>query len=74
MKPVVDRLEKQYKGKVEFRLVNVDTDQRGGELMQQFGTQYVPTFVFISSDGTTAGKRIGETSEQQMRSALDALK
>ncbi len=74
MKPVVDRLEKQYKGKVEFRLINVDTDKAGAALMQQFGAEYVPTFVFIGSDGKTAGKKVGETPEQQMRSALDALK
>ena len=74
MKPVVDRLEKQYKGKVEFRRIDVEKDSAGAALMQQFGAQYVPTFVFINADGTTASTKVGETSEQQMRLLLDALR
>jgi len=73
MKPVVNRLEKQYKGKVEFRLINVDKDAEGAALMQQFKAQYVPTFVFINADGTTADIKVGELKEQQLRTALDAL-
>ena len=32
MKPVVDGLEKEYEGKVEFRRYNVETDPKGVEL------------------------------------------
>jgi thioredoxin-like negative regulator of GroEL len=73
MKPVVSRLEQQYKGKVEFRLINVDTDPQGGALMQQFQTQYVPTFVFINAQGAKIDLKIGGMSEEQMRAALNAL-
>ena len=74
MKPVVDRLEKQYQGKVEFRLYDVEKSADGAKLMQQFKAQYVPTFVFINSDGSTAAMKVGEQSEAQMKQQLEALK
>jgi len=74
MKPVVDRLEKQYEGKVEFRRINVDKDQQGAALMQQFNAQYVPTFVFINTDGSTSDLKVGELKKDQLVAALDRLK
>lgn len=74
MKPVVDRLEKQYEGKVEFRRIDVEKDAEGSRLMQQFNAQYVPTFVFINADGSKAAIKVGEQSEGQMKQQLDALK
>lgn len=74
MAPVVNRLKDEYAGKVEFRLYDVDKDAEGSALMQQYGAQYVPTFVFVNSDGTTAQQLVGEQTEESMRAALDALK
>jgi thiol-disulfide isomerase/thioredoxin len=74
MKPVVDRLQQQYKGKVEFKLYDVDNSDEGNQLMGQFNAKYVPTFVFINKDGTVSTQKVGETSEAEMRKALDALK
>jgi len=71
---VVDRLEKEYQGKVEFRRVDVEKDPQGPALMQQFKAQYVPTFVFINSDGSTAAIKVGELSRGDLQKALDGLK
>lgn len=75
MKPMVDRLAKEYEGKVEFRRY-VDTgDPVGDKLAQQFQVQFVPTFVFVNKDGTVAGQPVvGEMTEQQIKDRLDALK
>jgi len=73
MKPVVDRLKKQYEGKVEFKLYDVDSSAEGNQLMSQFNAKYVPTFVFINKDGSISTQKVGETSEADMKSALDAL-
>ena len=73
MKPVVDRLKKEYEGKVEFKLYDVEKDKEGSALMQQFNAQYVPTFVFINSDGSKADLKVGELEEDQLRAALDSL-
>jgi thioredoxin-like negative regulator of GroEL len=74
MKPVVDRLQQQYQGKVDFKLYDVDSSAEGNQLMGQFNAKYVPTFVFVNKDGTVAGQKVGETPEDQMTAALDALK
>jgi NADP-dependent 3-hydroxy acid dehydrogenase YdfG len=73
MKPVVDRLEQQYKGKVEFKRFDVDNSAEGNQLMTQFNAKYVPTFVFLNKDGSVSGQKVGETSEADMKKALDAL-
>jgi len=74
MKPVVDRLNKQYAGKVEFKLFDVDKSAEGNDLMSQFNAKYVPTFVFVNKDGSVSSQKVGETSEADMQSALNALK
>jgi len=74
MKPVVDRLRQSYKGKVEFRLYDVDNNPKSDQLMKQYNAQYVPTFVFLNRDGTVSQQKVGETSEAEMKAALDALK
>lgn len=73
MKPVVDRLSEEYEGVVEFRLYDVDKDEEGAELMRRYGVQYVPTFVFVGSDGVEVDRAVGEVSEEQMRRMLDSL-
>ncbi len=74
MKPVVDGLKKEYEGKVEFRLYDVEKDAEGAKLAKQLGAKFVPTFEFVNSDGTIAKEIIGEVSEAQLREQLDALK
>lgn len=74
MVPVVDRLKTEYEGIVEFRIINVESDPEGGKLASGFGLQYVPSFVFLGSDGSQQNQLVGEVSEEQMRAALDALK
>lgn len=74
MKPLVERLKKQYEGKVEFRLLNVETDAAANDLAAKMGVQYVPTFMFVNQDGVRAASQVGELTEQQLVTALDALK
>lgn len=74
MQPVVDRLEEKYAGKVEFRLVNVDTDPQGSALMQKYGAQYVPTFVLLNADGSVGDQIVGEVEESKLAEAIDRLK
>lgn len=70
---MVDGLKAEYEDKVEFQILNVEKDARGAELADSFGAQYVPTFVFVNSDGTQSGTLVGLQSEDQMRRELDKL-
>jgi thiol-disulfide isomerase/thioredoxin len=75
MKPLVEGLEKQYSGKIEFRRLNVDgTDQAALQLADKLGAQYVPTFVFASKDGVVAKTLVGEQTVATLQQGLDALK
>ncbi|MDA3935717.1 MAG: thioredoxin family protein [Actinomycetota bacterium] len=74
MAPVVRGLEAEYEGKVDFQLFDVEKDSRGNSLMAQYGAQYVPTFVFLNSDGSKADMIVGEIDQTRLREVLDALK
>lgn len=74
MKPVVDGLKQQYEGKVEFRLINAETDPNGASLSAQYNVSAVPTFVFLNQDGTEATRLLGEVSKDQLTKTLDGLK
>jgi len=73
MKPLVERLEQNYKDKVEFRRLNVETDQAAIALANSMGVQYVPTFVFVNSNGVISKNVVGGMTEQALSSSVDAL-
>ncbi|MDA3935434.1 MAG: thioredoxin family protein [Actinomycetota bacterium] len=73
MKPVVDRLMPKYEGKVDFVLYEIEKDATGEALAEEYGVQFIPTFVFLNSDGTEADRMVGEVSESTLKSALDRL-
>lgn len=74
MAPVVDRLTAEYQGRVGVKRFNVEKDKDASALASQYRVQYVPTFVFIGSDGRVAKTLVGEVKESDLKSALDALR
>lgn len=74
MKPLVERLQKEYEGTIEFRLLNVEKDQAAVDLANRMGVTAVPTFVFVNSDGVPAGTVIGSMTEDALRANLGGLK
>ena len=74
MKPLVERLGREYAGKIEFRRYVDSGDPVGDQLSRQFNVQYVPTFVFVNADGSVSGQPIvGGVGEDILRQRLDAL-
>jgi len=73
MKPVVDGLNKEYGDKVEFRRLNVETDQAGVDLANKLGVQYVPTFLFVNSNGVISKQVVGGQTKEQLTEMLTAL-
>lgn len=71
---MVDGLKPEYEGKVEFRILNVETDMEANQLANSMGVTAVPTFVFVNSDGIQAGTIVGAMPEEKLREALDGLK
>ena len=75
MKPLVERLAQEYKGKIDFRRYVDSGDPVGDQLSQEFNIQYVPTFAFVNSDGGLSGQLlVGGVTEDVLRARLDVLK
>lgn len=54
--PIVHELEKEYDGKVEFRIIDVDKEQ---DLARKFGVQAIPTQVFLSPADSELSRHVG---------------
>ncbi|OGD98906.1 hypothetical protein A3A49_01750 [Candidatus Curtissbacteria bacterium RIFCSPLOWO2_01_FULL_38_11b] len=47
MEPLIEELEKEFKGKVDFEKINVDENQ---ELTAKHGVMSIPTYIFLKDD------------------------
>lgn len=75
MRPLVERLTREYAKKVEARIYVGGADPAGEAVARQFNVQYVPTFIFVNADGSVSGSPlVGGADEATLRQRLDALK
>jgi hypothetical protein len=75
MKPVVDGLASTYAGRYDIRILNLsDGDAGAKRLYDSFGLRYVPSFVFVNTDGTVSATIVGSTSAGDIETALAKLK
>lgn len=72
MAPIVDRLTKEFDGKVDVTVVDVD-QQANQELVQRFRIDSIPTFAFIDRNGNVVELFIGGTSEEMLRQKIQQL-
>ncbi len=68
MNPILDELEKQFEGKVEFVKINADEDPA---TTAKFGVMGLPTFV-VEKDGQEVNRRVGFTPKEEMVKLLNA--
>lgn len=66
MNPIIDELEKEFKGKVEFVKVNVD-DEPGKS--SEKGVMGIPTFI-VEKEGKEIGRKVGVTSKAELAKLL----
>jgi len=62
MKPVIEELEKELEGKVEFEKIDVD---KNSEVSSKYGVMSIPTFV-IEKDGKEIGRKVGFVSKEDL--------
>jgi thioredoxin-like negative regulator of GroEL len=75
MKPVVDGLVQKYAGTYEIRIMNSSSgDPEVATLADKFGIQYVPTFVFVNTDGSVSDQIVGAVPASRLEEALAKLK
>lgn len=75
MKPVVDGLAKKYAGRYAIMTMNTSSrDPKVGNLAQKYGIRFVPTFVFVGSDGSVSASVVGAVPAVRLEQELARLK
>ena len=69
MNPILEELEKELEGQVDFEKINVDENQA---LAQQYGVMSIPTYI-IEKDGKEVTRKIGVTAKEELRKLLMAV-
>jgi len=64
--PILDKLAKEYAGKVVFAKVNTDEH---GQWAQRYGVQGIPTMLFVSN-GKAIHTQVGALPERALRDLL----
>lgn len=64
--PVLDKLAKEYSGKLLVAKVNTDEN---AQWAQQYGVQGIPTMLFIA-DGKVVHRQVGALPEPMLRDAV----
>jgi thioredoxin 1 len=67
--PLVDQLEREYHGRVDFQKVDIDQNR---QLAGRYKIRAVPTFVFFDANGRVVN-RIEGASPQELREDLEKL-
>ncbi len=72
---MVDGLAQKYAGRYDIRVMNSSTGSpEVGELAEKYGIEYVPTFVFVNTDGTESARIVGAVPVGQIEGELAKLK
>jgi thioredoxin 1 len=66
-KPILEKIEKKYKDKVEFKVVDVDENQK---LASEYGIHAVPTLIILK-DGVEVKRFMGVTQGSVLALEID---
>ncbi len=69
MKPVVDRLEEETKGKLVVIRVNIQ-DPVGKQLAAEYNFEFTPTFIFFDAKGKQQLRMVGSLDTEKVLSLL----
>ena len=70
MAPAMEKMEKKYANKIEFRKSDVD---QNNEMAQKYQIESIPTLVILSPDGDVLDKVVGMRSEENLDNIFSAL-
>jgi thioredoxin 1 len=68
MAPVLEEIEKNYQGKIEFQKVDVEANE---QLAGQYDIRSIPTFVLIK-EGKEMDRRMGAMPKEMLKDWLDS--
>jgi predicted DsbA family dithiol-disulfide isomerase len=75
MRPVVDGLAQEVGWQYDVRVLNLSTgDASMQKLASELEVRYVPTFVFVGTDGRIGNTVVGAMTKDAMKAELAKLK
>ncbi len=69
MKPVVDRVEQEFEGRLVVIRLNIQ-EELGQELAPVYGFEYTPTFIFFDEQGNELWRTVGDFDEARLRAEM----
>ena len=69
MKPIVDGIEKQYKGRLMVNRLDIQSTT-GQALSPIYGFQYTPTFIFFDATGKELWRSVGQLDTVKVNESL----
>lgn len=69
MKPVVDRVEQEFEGRLVVIRLNIQ-ESLGQELAPVYGFEYTPTFIFFDEQGNELWRTVGDFDEARVRAEM----
>jgi thioredoxin 1 len=62
MEPILEEVEKEFKGKIEIVKINVDEDPATAS---KYGVMSIPTYV-VEKEGKEVGRRVGSMPKSEL--------
>lgn len=72
MRPVVNRLEDEFKDRVVFRVMNALDGGDGEAAFKQLGLRGHPGYVILAPGGTEVYRNLGVVEESALREVIQA--
>lgn len=70
MKPAVDRLENEWRGKLQVQRVDIQSPA-GKQLVSRYRIELTPTFIFFDGTGHEQWRSLGSVDAARVRSILE---
>lgn len=71
-KPIVDELQQEYSGKIEFIKLDI-TKPENAEKLNNLGFSHIPAMVYVSANGKCIDATDEFQEKEQLKSRLDNL-
>ncbi len=68
MNPVLEEMEKNFQGRIEFQRVDVEAEE---QLAGQYDIRSIPTFVLVK-DGKELDRKMGAMPKEMLKDWLDS--
>ena len=70
MRPLLEELDKEYKGKVNVVIIEIPFHE---DLAEQYGIRYMPTQIFFDSSGKEVARNVGFLPKAQIIAQLERM-